>query len=324
MISSARSRIISNKLLSLFECRFYRYSTSVGTKFPKNSTSQPNRYLPSVEFKASAKTIDGLKSAPEVLEFISTSCPQNTQLWGQSIQKCVRMEDTDSAIAIMNVMYNENIKRSAKTYNNLFAGLIKSHYGIDECFKYVDKMINEDNIQPNSVICGTLSRGIRIENDEVNIDIHKLKQIEKLIKTYTIQPDVLCYSELIRIYIKCYKLKKAYVLWKDMYKTYVLSLNNDFNNIQNKPYWKPFMSATTDVVNGLASNVGKNDINKMMKIWKLLSKQLKFYGDRIIYGCLMKGLLNDYEYNNKSEYNNHLSLILMLWRDMVFIKNIQP
>ena len=123
---------------------------------------------------------------------------------------------------------------SVVTYNNMMTGLVKVSGGIDECFQYLEQMIT-DGIAPNSILIGTLARGVRIENDEIDIDLSKLKRLESLIKEYEIKPDVLTFSEMIRINVKTYRLKKAHSLWKGMLEEYISGLRNDYTNLADRP-----------------------------------------------------------------------------------------
>lgn len=196
----------------------------------------PSAYLQGPEFKETMNIIDDFDSSQQILQFLSTSCPQNTQLWGHSIRTAIKkFNDVESATAMMDIMYSEQIKRTVITYNNLFTGLVKATGGMDDCLMYLDRMIDEDGIAPNSVVCGTVARGIRIEHDEIDIDLSKVKRLEAMIQRFEIKPDVICYSELIRINVKTYRLKKAYSLWRGMFKEYTVGLRHDFTNLPDKP-----------------------------------------------------------------------------------------
>lgn len=77
-------------------------------------------------------------------------------------------------------------------------------------------------------------------------------------------------------------------------------------------------------MNGFSAAASRSDIRKMLKIWKIITKQLGFAGDRVIYGVIMKGLLNHYEYDEGEKNMKTLSTILLFWREMVEHKRINP
>ena len=328
--------IKATRRLSLIK-RFYssvartnRMVDSLSPKFLENKPPKKyylNGYGKMNQFKQQSQIIKKFDSSQKLIEYVrSSSMPQNTFLYSIAIQQSCQLKDYDCAIQIIELMYHHNITRTVITYNNLFTGLVKSEYGVSECFKYLEKMTQNDGISPNSIICGTLSRGIRIEHNEMDIDMKKVKIIEHLLATYGIKPDVLCYSELVRIFVKSYKIKKAYSHWKGLFDAYTLSLDHNYNDLDKKSFFKPFMAATTDLMNAFASNAQSKDIKKLFKIWKLLKKSLKVDGDRIIYGLLMKGLLNEYEFveDKDSKKEQNLTMILRLWKEMVDRREIAP
>ena len=67
-------------------------------------------------------------------------------------------------------------------------------------------------------------------------------------------------------------------------------------------------------------------VRKMLKMWRILSGDFGVFGDRILYGILMKGLLTNYE-SAAAEVMagvDHLSMIEALWSEMVCGKGIAP
>lgn len=216
-----------------FQCVNYQ-QIAITVRYCVNSTA-PSSYLQGEEFRATLGIINDFESSQQILQFLSTSCPHNTQLWGHSIQTAIKkFNDIQSARTMMEIMHSEGIKMSVVTYNNMMTGLVKVSGGIDECFQYLEQMIT-DGIAPNSILIGTLARGVRIENDEIDIDLSKLKRLESLIKEYEIKPDVLTFSEMIRINVKTYRLKKAHSLWKGMLEEYISGLRNDYTNLADRP-----------------------------------------------------------------------------------------
>lgn len=240
----------------------------------------------------------------------------------------------------------KNKKTHAKSNANI-------NITLELCLKYLKKMIKQDNILPNAIIFTTLLRGCRFQlnmsepvlditgnalvfddndndnekdedeatdNDKLDANgmvLQYVKKLENMIfKKHKdhVECDVLLVSELIRIYVKCYKHNEAYSYWKFMIEMIV---NGNFNLSQNKQnfkqivtqlkpanekniteelnnkipmrkiFYKPFMSANTDLLNGL-STIG--DLKRCETIWNVLNSRQLFNikGDKVLYNCLMK------------------------------------